>query len=62
MPDTAYPNAPECDFARLTDEPYMKKLFARIDAEVACRIRAERELYRSMGARTMGEVFGEDRP
>lgn len=45
------------NFASLTDNPYMQRLFARIDAELAARERAERALYHSMRARTIGEVM-----
>ena len=47
---------PTC-FASLTDNPYMQRLFERVDRECEARERAERALYHSMRARTIGEVM-----
>jgi len=44
-------------FASLTDNPYMRRLFERVDRECEARQRAERALYHSMRARTIGEVM-----
>jgi len=44
-------------FVWLAGNQYMKRLFEQIDREVAARQRAERALYHSMRARTIGEVM-----